>query len=350
MDSIASRIWLSAPVVGVLVLLVACGPQYRPGREPPKVESRSNSIPSWVLQPPVDAEYTYGVGTDLGKDRATAIADARRDIAHQLRIVIRSDGQLDEDDLDVDEDPNGPPRVIIDHLELPGITVTRQAETDHCLYVQVALNRSAWSAALRNRISELDRDIEAILSSHDLQPDIDPKAHPVGSAARLHQRLMPLVSAREEKLSHLLIAKPGAIAPQAPITLAEMRERLRKVLDRVTVDIIAAPDLEAILPQLTATCAGIGLRISPGLLNQPTLRLRLTLTSRQQMVDGMERLDGSFQCMIETGDGTSLGGITITLRSSSLTTTVARDRLMQKIMVRWAEYIEKDFVSYLTRL
>lgn len=349
MNNPTIRAWLALPLVGALLLVVACKPQYRPGREPPVVESRSNSIPSWVLQPPIDSEYTYGVGTDLRKDRNTAIAEGRRDIARQLRIVIRGDGQEDED-LEIDEDPNGQPRVTIDQLEIPGITVTKQAETDHCLYVQVALNRTAWANALTNRIAELDRDIEAVLASHDLNPEVDPAKHPVGSAARLHQRLMPLVSVREEKLSHLLIAKPGTFAPQAPITLAEMRERLRKVLDRVTVDIVAAPDLEPILPQLTATCAGIGLRLSPGALKQPTLRLRLTLTSNQQMVDGMERLDGTFQSMVETGDGTSLGGITITLRSSSLTTTVARDRLMRKILVRWAEYIEKDFVAYLTRL
>jgi hypothetical protein len=29
---------------------------------------------------------------------------------------------------------------------------------------------------------------------------------------------------------------------------------------------------------------------------------------------------------------------------------VARDRLMRKILVRWARYIDEDFVGYLTRL
>lgn len=348
MDITGHRSLLAAVLVGTLLMQAACEPQYRPGREPPRPESRSNAIPSWVLQPQLDQEFTYGVGTDLGMDRNTAIAEGRRDIARQLRIVIRGDGQEDED-LEIEDDPNSPPRVTIDHLELPGITVTRQAETDHCLYVQVALNREAWATALRNRITELDRDIAAVLENHERQPGVDPVTHPVGAAARLHQRLMPLVSAREEKLSHLLIAKPGSIAPPAPITLAEMRERLRRVLGRVSVDIVAAPNLDPILPQLTATCAGIGLRITPGAA-KPTLRLKLTLSSMQMLINGMERLDGTFQSMVETGDGTSLGGITISLRTSSLTDTVAHDRLMRKIQVRWAEYIEKDFVDYLTRL
>lgn len=348
MDITGHRFLLAAAVGCALLVQVACEPQYRPGREPPRVESPSNAIPSWVLQPHLDPDYTYGIGTDLRKDRNTAIAEGRRDIARQLRIVIRGDGQ-EEEDLEIEDDPNARPRVTIDHLELPGITVTRQAETEHCLYVQVALNREAWATALRNRISELDRDIAAVLANHERQPEVDPATHPVGSAARLHQRLMPLVSAREEKLAHLQIARPGSITPPAPITLAEMRERLRRVLGRVSVDIVAAPDLEPILPQLTATCAGIGLRITPGAA-KPTLRLKLTLSSMQMQVNGMERLDGTFQSMVETGEGTSLGGITINLRTSSLTDTVAYDRLMRKIQVRWGEYIENDFVDYLTRL
>ena len=349
MDITGHRFLLATTLAGLLFLQVACEPQYRPGREPPRVERPSNAIPSWVLQPPLDQEITYGVGTDLKMDRNTAIAEGRRDIARQLRIVIRSDGQEDED-LEIEDDPNAPPRVTIDHLELPGITVTRQAETDHCLYVQVALNREAWATSLIQRIAELDRDIAAVLASHEREPEVDPAMHPVGAAARLHKRLVPLVSVREEKLSHLHIAKPGTITPPAPITLADMRERLRRVLDRVSVVIVADPDLEPILPQLTATCAGIGLRIIRPGTAQPTLRLKLTLTSRQMLVDGMERLEGTFQSMVATGDGTSLGGITISLRTSSLTSTVAQDRLMRKIQVRWAEYIEKDFVDYLTRL
>lgn len=341
-------IFLLPVIAGVLMLLAACEPRYRPGREPVRVETAPQGIPTWVLQPPIDPEYTFGVGTDLRLDRNRAIADGRRDIARQLHIVIRSDEQ-DADELDVEDDTASRPRVTIDHLELPGITVTKEVQNDHCVYVQVALNRGAWATALRNRLTELDRDISAVLTSHQQQPEINPALHPVGAAARLHQRLMPLVSAREEKLAHLLIAKPGTIYPAAPITSADMRDRLRQVLDRVTVDIVAAPDLEPILPQLTATCASIGLRITPGAA-KPSLRLKLTLVSAILQVDGMERLDGTFQSMVETGDGTSLGGITITLRSSSLTETIAHDRLMRKILVRWAEYIEKDFVAYLTRL
>ncbi len=335
-----------AILIGGMLLLTSCEPPYREGRGPERIEVPQNTIPPWVLQPPINSTYVYGVGTDLKKNRSTAIAEGKQDIARQLHIVIRSD---DQDDIDLEDEIGSRPRVSINHLELPGITVVKQEETEHCLYVQVALNREAWATSLLTRIKSLDDEIASVLASHDQEPEIDPLIHPIGSVARLHQRLMPLVNEREEKAKHLQIAKPGAYLANAPITSATMRENLARVLSVVTVDIVAAPDLDPILPQLIATCANIGLSITPGADN-PTLRLKLTLSSNHIMVDGMERLDGTFRSIVETGDNKNLGGITITLRSSSLTDTVARDRLMRKILVRWAEYLENDFVAYLTRL
>ncbi len=345
----ALRFFLFPVAAALLLLLAACEPPYRPGRGPVRVDSAPQGIPSWVLQPPLDAEYVFGVGTDLRHDRTRAIAEGQRDIARQLHIVISGDEQ-DGDDVEIEEDDTiSRPRVVIDHLEIPGITVTREVSTTHCLYVQVALNRTAWATSLRNRLTEIDRDLTTVLANHARQPEIDATLHPIGSAARLHQRLRPLVEAREEKLSYLMIAQPGSIYPAAPITSADLRERLRQVLDRVTVDLVAAPDLEPILPQLTATCAGIGMRITPGAA-KPTLRMKLTLASSTKPIEGMERLEGVFQSSVETGDGILLGTIVIRLRTSSLTQTTAQDRLMRKILVRWAEYIEKDLITHLTRL
>jgi len=340
--------WIMGGAICALLWLTGCDPAYRAGRGPQRIEPPDNSIPHWVLQPPIDFTYVYGVGTDLRKDRNRAIAEGRRDIARQLHIVIRGDDQ-DINDIDLDDDTGNQPLTSIDHLEVPGITVTKEIETEHCLYVQVSLNREAWASSLLTNIDGLDKEILQVLDRHQQQPDIDSQAHPIGSAARLHQRLMPLVSKREEKARHFHIAKPGGYLPEAPMTSAVMREKLAAVLAAVSVDMVAAPDLDPILPQLTATCANLGLNMTPGAVH-PLLRLKLTLNSSTSMVDGMERLDGSFRSTIETGDGKNLGGITITLRASSLTNTVARDRLMRKILVRWAEYLEHDFVAYLTRL
>jgi hypothetical protein len=341
--------WTMIGILCTLIWFTGCEPVYRTGRGPKRVEPPDNSIPHWVLHPPIDLTYVYGVGTDLRKDRNTAIEEGRRDIARQLHIVIRGDN-FNANDIDLDVEDNGSsPVTSLDHLELPGITITKEVVTEHCLYLQVALNREAWASSLLVAITGIDQEINQVLDSHKNKPEIDPRTHPIGSAARLHQRLMPLVNTREEKARHFHIAKPGGYLPNAPITSSAMRETLASVLAAVSVDMVAAPDLDPILPQLTAACANLGLSITPGAAN-PLLRLKLTLNSSQSVVDGMERLEGTFRCTVETGDGRNLGGINITLRSSSLTNTVARDRLLRKIQVSWADYLDSDFVSFLTRL
>ena len=45
-----------------------------------------------------------------------------------------------------------------------------------------------------------------------------------------------------------------------------------------------------------------------------------------------------------------MGGVHNQLRSSSQTETVARDRLLRKILVNWTDYLEHDFVSCLIHL
>ncbi len=339
-----STVLACSTLIAATLIAAGCGPTYRVGREPVHNDP-GNTPPDWVNQPPLDMRYVYGVGADLSHDRTRAIADGRRDIARQLGIIIRGDEQEAEDvELDA-ENPGTRPRVSIDHLELPGITVAKQVDTTRCLYVQVALNREAWATGLRGRIDELDSSMR---SGSDLP--VEPGTTPVAANARLYQRLMPLVQEREEKAAHLQIADPGAHPPTAPASSASLRERLARTLDTVVIDLIADPALEPIIPQLTAACANLGLRIALG-AEKPAIRLKLTLSNTSLIADGMERLDGTFQCTVLSGrDAANLGGIRITLRSSGLTDTLARDRLMRKILTRWSEYLERDFVDYLTRL
>jgi hypothetical protein len=67
--------------------------------------------------------------------------------------------------------------------------------------------------------------------------------------------------------------------------------------------------------------------------------------------DGLNRLDGTFQCLVELGsDGSTIGGLRSAVRSSALTETEARDRLMRKIIMRWNDYLHHAFITCLTRL
>jgi hypothetical protein len=223
--------------------------------------------------------------------------------------------------------------------------MTQLADTPRCLYVQVALNREAWATALRQRIAELDAQIISALQG---MPVVDlPR---VADAALRYQRLLPLLSDREEKVSHLLIADPGSPVPVGRTSLAAERERLTSALDAVSVEVIADPELEAVLPQITGSCANIGLHVTPH-GPAPTLRLRLELRVSALPVDGLIRMEGDFDAAtLSAKDGRELVHFHIQLRSSSLTETIARDRLMRKLLLGWTDFLEHEFVSGLTRL
>jgi len=338
--------WASAAAL-LMVLLGACSePPYRAGRGPAPKSPDGDGMPAWVNSPPLDLQVVYGVGADVRHDRERALLDARHDIARQLHIVVEGDGR-DDEDVEIDDQLSASgahPRVLVDHLELPGLTMTRMADTPRCLYVQVALNREAWATALRQRIAELDIQVAAALAA---LPGVDQRG--VAAAALRYQRLLQPLSDREEKVSHLQIADPGSPAPQGQTTLAAERERLTRALDAVSVEVIADPELEAVLPQITGSCANIGLHVAPGGL-APTLRLRLQLRVNALPVDGMIRMEGDFDAAVTARDGHELGNFHIHLRSSSLTETIARDRLMRKILLNWTDYLEHDFAGCLTRL
>jgi hypothetical protein len=158
----------AAAAAMLVVLLGACSePPYRAGRGPAAKSPDGDGMPAWVNNPPQDLRVVYGVGADVHHDHERAMIDARHDIARQLHIVVEGDGR-DDQDVEVDNQLSASgahPRVLVDHLELPGLTMTRQADTPRCLYVQVALNREAWTAALRQRIAELDAQVASALSS-----------------------------------------------------------------------------------------------------------------------------------------------------------------------------------------
>ncbi len=330
----------------LVVLLGACSePPYRAGRGPAARTPDGDGMPAWVNNPPMDLHVVYGVGADVHHDRERAMIDARHDIARQLHIVIEGDGR-DDEDTEVDDQLSASgahPRVMVDHLELPGVTMTRMADTPRCLYVQVALNREAWAASLRQRIAELDEQVAAALR-------VAPPggARQVAAAAARYQRLQPLLSDRDEKVSHLQIADPGSPVPPGRTTLAAERERLSAELDQVSVELIADPELEAVLPQISGSCANLGLHMAPG-GPAPTLRLRLQLRVNALPVDGMMRMEGDFDAAT-IKDGRELGNFHIHLRSSSLTETIARDRLMRKILLSWTDYLEHEFVGCLAHL
>ena len=218
----------------------------------PRQERPADTLPSWVHQPPTDAHLAYGVGASLDHRSDRAIIEARRDLAKRLNIVIHGVPQAE-----ADSDPDRAP-VDVDFLELPVIEVVRQEDTTTCTYVLISLDRSVWAERLGRRLDHLNRQIRETLAVLQAQPEVA-ETRPIATVARQHQRLLPFLTERALRVRQLKVADPGAVPPHPPVTLTALQERLAQVLDPVTVEIVAPPDLEPIMPQLVAGCARLGL-------------------------------------------------------------------------------------------
>lgn len=341
-----SRHAFSAPILAAgLAALALAGCEFRPNRGPSRVKPDDNA-PAWFSNPPIDARLIYAVGADPQHDRAKAMTDARRNLASQLHVVLRSDGS-DLDDGFVPATAAGEPPLLID--DLPGVQLDKQFDAPSCLYVMITFNRAGWADALRARIDQLDGQIRATMAAAPAAPEAT--STPVGNAARNYLALLPLVREREEQAARLRLAAGEAAVQTAPMSSAGLRQQLAAVAGLISVDINADPNLAPIQAQLNDAAAGMGLNIVAG-NPQPALRVRLSLQEVTALnIDGLERLDATFVASVENGkDGRNLGGLSVKFRSSGLTDSVARERLNAKLMQRWKSYLENEFVSCLQRL
>lgn len=331
----------AALLVGtVALLLIASGCGYRPGRGPARVDPKTGTPPIWYTSPPLDTRLVHGVGAAAGHDREAAVAEARKDLARQLHIIIDSDGD------EVDE-PGGtatqrPATLSLASTDLPGVKITRMEQTEDAIFVLLSFDRAAWADSLRNRIRHVDGRIRDALTNPA------PGRTTVAGAALRHQLLRPLVAERDDLYARLLVAEPGTVIAPATLTAERLRNDLAQACNGLVVDLAISSDLEAIERDLVGALATLGLRVRPG-AETANLHVDLGLAIDQRTVDGMDRAEGTLTVTVRRGDRQALGSLSVQIRASSSSASIARDRLLGKLAERWREYLDDGFVDCLTR-
>ncbi len=327
-------------IVGAFLLLSAWGCAYRPGRGPARVETPDSTAPAWYTNPPMDARLVHAVGAATGRDREAAVAAARKDLARQLHITI--DGNGDEVDEPSAPGTQRPATLHVKSLDLPGVKIVRMEQTEDATFVLLSFDRVAWADALRNRILDVDSRIR------DAQRDRSRSGNPVANAALRHQLLRPLVAERDDLFARLLVADPGTTIPPATLTAERLRNELAQACSGLVADLTISSDLEPIERNLVGALASTGLRVRPGVA-QADLRIDLGLAIDQRVADGMDRAEGTFTATVQRGDRQPLGSLSLQVRASSSSSSLARDRLLAKLVERWREYLDDGFVDCLTR-
>ncbi len=316
------------------------------------------TTPAWFQRPPQEAGLLFAVGSAGPNQHDQALARARQDLVSQLRLTITSDVRHNEDYSSQETTAQNRAERLTQvarsdvqakasAADLPGVTVVEQVDQREATYILLRLDRVAWANDLRARIATLDATLPPEAAAILALPTTTP-AQRLAAAGQQIRRLLPLLVERDEYLTRLRTALPGAAMPAEPLDRAALDRHLQNLLAELTVTLPDDPSVLPLQTQLIESLRHVGLRTVPmgqiGVLQMP-----LVLTTRAETISGQVKLDGilsgSLRLAADAG-GTQLGGISLSERASSTREDVARERLYQKLAKRLAD----DLDQRLTRM
>lgn len=329
----------------LLLALVSCG----------GARSAADDIPSWAAHPPKAEGRLYGVGS--AGDFTAAESVARRDLAAQLSVTVVAE----REDRDVHTAVRATGRSPSERLEsvarqrietrirqddLPGVTVEAREQRGATAWVLVVFDRAAWASQLEQRLAGLDRRIaptwEAFLVLSNQS------AGPFQPLARSYLDLAPLLLERAALAERLGVAAPGRPVATSPATPTAARTRLSTRLDHLSLRLPRDSSVQALLPALTESLRGSGLRIASGEA-QADLHLELTLGVDQRSIDGMQRLDGILRGRLLVADGSPVAALELSERAASANQATARHQLESKLAAALIQAIDEHLISWLAR-
>lgn len=333
---------LSIALITVTVLL-CIGCEYRPGRGPARVDPRAEELPAWVTSPPSDTHIVYAVGSAVPNDRASAVAEARKSLAKQLRITIDDNGD-EVEDISLPPGTQQPATLHVKTFDLPDVKIVKLEQTTHALFVLLSFDRAAWATGLRQRIRDVDDRIQDALARPAEARSV------LVAAAKRHQLLRPLVNERDELYARLLVAEPATEIASCALTTERLRNELATAASGHRVQLALDSHLEPAERNMVAALVRMGFQTQTN-ASGATLRLDLRLIQDARRIDGMERVEGTFVATVyRVSDGSLLGNISIRRRVNGLEVSIARDRLLNRLVEDWREYLDSEFINCLTRL
>ncbi len=131
-------------------------------------------VPSWVLTSPNDShEWFWGVGE--GQDLDTAKRAGLKDIAGKLRVSIS--GQLDSsvtvDNNKVDRQAHTRISEEVQKTEFSNYVVDKTAQSADGFYVLVKVDRQAFVHDLKNKLANLDANIQPVAAALDSKTPLE---------------------------------------------------------------------------------------------------------------------------------------------------------------------------------
>lgn len=229
------------------------------------VASKTDRAPDWVLQPPSDSRYIYGVGSaqkldDLAQSVTNARRQANADIASQLRVTI---SQSNLQSTEVTSGTNQSEQVInsmasqtrsnIETLALEQSETVESQQSGNYVYVLQRLDRVRMVSRLSQEIDDIDAQLDKIAIS--LNPSTD-----AVSQWRDLLPALPLLANRVQSLELLNLYSKNALSKSKPASVQALEVTLSELLLALSIQVESdTPQSNALISHVQSALTQKGL-------------------------------------------------------------------------------------------
>lgn len=198
--------------------------------------------PDWVLNPPSDSRYIYGVGSadkfdDLARSTALAERQANADIASQLRVTV---SQTNIQDTQVTSGTGqseqvltslaSQTRVDTEALALEQSETVESAIAGNYVYVLQRLDRARIVARLNQEIDEIDAKFATIAG------DVDENADLINQWRAMLPAL-PLLAKRAQTFNSLTLYSRSVVNKPKSAQMLAFEKKLDRLLVALAIDV-----------------------------------------------------------------------------------------------------------------
>lgn len=250
-----------------------------------------NTTPSWVLSPPSDTRYLYGVGSviqseDLVADIKGARQQANADMANQLRVTISQSNvqstqvsQSTSQSEQVLKSFSSTTRMDTESLVLEQSETLENVATGKYVYVLQRLDRAKITARLRREITELDTQLEAIALEAKTQGNLVEQWQSILPA-------LPILSERAQKLDLLQLYSTNAnLASAKSETIKGLETQLSSLLTQLSIQVSSqSARSQSLIKVLRSELTDKGL--TPSSKATSPLRINLHISTNKQLKEG----------------------------------------------------------------
>ncbi|OUR76567.1 hypothetical protein A9Q77_03675 [Marinomonas sp. 42_23_T18] len=253
--------------------------------------SPKNAIPSWVLSPPIDKRYLYGVGSviqtkDLVADIKSARQQANADMANQLRVTVSQSNvqstqvsQTNSQSEQVLKAFSSTTRMDTESLVLEQSETIENVATGQYVYVLQRFDRAKISSKIRRELDEIDTQLEDIAAKADKKGDLVDQWQSILPA-------LPLLSERAQKLDLLQLYSTSAnLGSQKTDTIKSLELQLSQLLSKLAIQVSSqSAGSKALVKVLRSELTQKGL--TPATKSNAPLRINLHISTNKQIKEG----------------------------------------------------------------